>query len=241
MSRDDILKRISSNIKDFGHHVTIVSGGQEPRYAYTVGLTEKFDFELILAGSIYFFEDDIYSVVNFISSKLEKSKNLEEQSFIVDDLGTFKLIKVHSSWAEKTMLGVYDFYDLKTIKAYQIVPDKNFMTIDIPDMSVEFNPIIEPAWKWLEKKWEFKIPENITVVTNLDALKGEPITQVMRWEEDEWEMFAGSNEDLDEDDVRVVPIGLLLSEDGTLLPALELKTGKGLWRESQDDEWNDWG
>lgn len=241
MKRKDVLNKISSNIKSSGHHITIVSGGQEPRYAYTIGLIKKYDFELILAGSILYLENDIYSIVNFISSEIKKSENLEKQSFAIENLGTFRLIKVHDSWAERTMLGVYDYYNLKAINAYQIVPDDNFSTIDIPDMSLQFDTTIEPVWKWLEDEWSFEIPNNISVVTNLDAMKGESITQIMRWEEDEWEMFAGSNEDLDEEDIRVVPIGLLLTSDKSLLPALDLDINKGLWRENKNDEWNDWG
>jgi len=219
MKRKDVLNKISSNIKSSGHHITIVSGGQEPRYAYTIGLIKKYDFELILAGSILYLENDIYSIVNFISSEIKKSENLEKQSFAIENLGTFRLIKVHDSWAERTMLGVYDYYNLKAINAYQIVPDDNFSTIDIPDMSLQFDTTIEPVWKWLEDEWSFEIPR----------------------EEDEWEMFAGSNEDLDEEDIRVVPIGLLLTSDKSLLPALDLDINKGLWRENKNDEWNDWG
>ena len=241
MNRTDLINKINSNINAFGYHITIVSGGQEPRYAYSIGLTAKFDFELIFAGALYYFEKDIYTIFRSIINELSNVDNTLQKSIKVSGLGSFKLLEVHPSWSEKTMLGVFDYYNLDNIKAYQIIPSKDFYTLDIPKMSSIYDKKLEPVWKWLEDDWEYKISDKITIVTNLDALKGEPITQVMRWEEDEWEMFAGSNEDLSEKDIRIVPIGNLLASDKSLQQALDLEIGKGLWRENEGDEWNDWG
>ena len=66
------------------------------------------------------------------------------------------------------------------------------------------------------------------------------MTEVMRWEEDEWEIFAGAGPDATEDEKRVVPLGILLSADPSLLPAVDLPVGTGLWRDAQS-EWHPWG
>jgi len=36
----------------------------------------------------------------------------------------------------------------------------------------------EPIWQWLVRKWEYSVPEKLTVTTNLEALQGEPITEL---------------------------------------------------------------
>ena len=74
----------------------------------------------------------------------------------------------------------------------------------------------------------------------LKALQGEPITELMRWEKDEWEMFAGPGPEVQKEDTRVVSLGTILGIDNTLLPAVDLETGKGLWRTDRDSEWQNW-
>jgi hypothetical protein len=138
------------------------------------------------------------------------------------------------------MLGVFDFYNTSDIKAFQIIPDRNHYTLDIPNMSNEWNVSSEPVWQWLVRKWDYPVPENSTVVTNLDALLGESITEVVRWEDDAWEMFAGAGPDVPPENTRVVSIGTIIGIDKTLLSAIDLAIGEGLWRNSGDDEWNEW-
>lgn len=239
MERKEFLTEIESNIEVFGHHISIVTGGSEPRYAYTIGLTKIHNIELILAGCAYYLKDDIYAIINRIIEQINSSEDLENM-FSINSLGNFKLQKVHSSWSKITLLGAIDYFNLNTLNAYQILPDENHYTLDIPDMSKEWNSDLESAWKWLKDDWKYEIPSNITVVTNLDALKGQPITEVMRWESEEWEMFAGAGPDVEQGQIRVVPIGLLFSIDNTLQTALNLDIGKGMWRKDKGSEWNDW-
>jgi len=89
------------------------------------------------------------------------------------------------------LLGVFDYYRRADVQAYQIMPDSNHFTNDIPDMSKEWSVSTEHVWQWLNRKWSYNIPESSTVIINLYALQGESITELMRWEQDEWEMFAG--------------------------------------------------
>jgi hypothetical protein len=42
------------------------------------------------------------------------------------------------------LLGALDYYDLKRIKAFQIRPDREHWTIDIPNMNEPWNPTVQP-------------------------------------------------------------------------------------------------
>jgi hypothetical protein len=161
--------------------------------------------------------------------------------FDLEGLGSFTLREVHCSWAEKLMLGAFDYYKRRNISALQIMPDKAHWTIDVPDMTGEWSPSSTPVWRWLEMKWNFPVPNDSTVATNLAALRGERITEVMRCAEDEWEMFAGSGLDVTQDDMRVVALGTLVAADNSLVPCVRLGVDEGLWRENdQNSEWHTW-
>ncbi len=138
------------------------------------------------------------------------------------------------------MLGVYDFFNIEHIEAYQIIPEEKNQLMDVPDMSETWD-INDPIWKWLEKEWPYGIPQRSIAITNFMALKGECITELTRWEENEWEMFAGAGPDVEEEDIRIVPFGTLLGIDPSLETSINLEIGKGLWRDSKDHEWTEWG
>ena len=107
-------------------------------------------------------------------------------------------------------------------------------------MSKRYNAKEEPIWQWLKYDWNYLAPKDSNVVTNLSALKGEPITEVMRWENDEWEMFAGPGPDVDKNDIRIVSLGIILGIDSSLESTLALEVGKGIWRDDEHSEWNNW-
>jgi hypothetical protein len=134
-----------------------------------------------------------------------------------------------------------DYYGLKQIKAFQIRPDQKHWTIDVPNMREPWSPIGQPIWKWLEAEWEFPVPSTSKAITNLDALRGHPITEVMRWEEGEWELFAGAGPDVDKNDMRIVPLGTMLGYDSTLECIVNLEVGSGIWRDERGDAWHPWG
>lgn len=74
------------------------------------------------------------------------------------------VIEMHSSWKKRMILGIYDYYNIDEIKAYQI--KQNNRLLDVPDMSEVWN-INCPIWCWLEKEWDFQIPKTAHVVTNI--------------------------------------------------------------------------
>lgn len=239
--KNDFLKLIHSNIEAFGFHVTIVQSAAQPRFAYTIGLSPKYDRELIFAGGAAFMADDLYEIFNQVVKKNLSESEMSNDEIRIGSLGNFSLKPVDTSWSKKLLLGAFDFYNSDNIGALQILPGEEHHTLDIPDMSRKWDVDSEPVWQWLERKWNYKVPSNATVVTNLDALKGAPITEIVRTEDDSWEMFAGAGPDVDDKDVRVVPLGTVLGIDESVKAALKIRIDKGLWRESADSKWNNWG
>lgn len=233
------LNNIQRNIYQFGHHIYVVSGGSEPRFAYTIGNSQSFGSELILAGAIFFMYDDVLRIINEIAAKLKVRCEWEGITFDVEECGSFSLRKVDPSWSKELMLGALDFYQAKEIVALQIVPNDTHWTIDIPDMSQRLTFPTAVAWKWLCKPWAYSVPEKSKAITDLAALRGERITEATRWEEDEWEIFAGTGPDIPKDKIRVVPLETLLASDMSLHPVLDLPIGEGFWRNANSD-WHPW-
>jgi len=234
MTRSEFLEIIKTNINNRDYHLTLVNGGQNPEYSYSIGLTEKFGFELIIAGGFISIEDN-ESIFRYVYQQLQSGSTVDSK-FVLSD-NTYYLNKVDSSWCEKLMLGVYDYYNVDEITAYQIIPENR--TLDTPLMS---QPIIanDPIWKWLDMDWNIEVPKKSYVITDIDSLKGKTIVELMRWEDHVWEMFSGPGPEFKEEDIRIVPLGTILGIDDTLQRTVNLAVGKGLWRDNKDSEWNDW-
>lgn len=241
MNKQQFLDLIRSNIQDHEFHVTIVNSAIQPRFAYTIGLTRLLGFELIFAGGIIFLKNDLWLIFDTIVGQLKKHRNLLNRKVAVDNLGSFSFAPVDPSWSKIMMLGVYDYYKTDAINAFQIIPDAEHHTLDIPHMSDKWGGPSDPVWRWLDDVWTYAVPENSTVATNIAVMMGEPITEVTRWEENEWEMFAGEGTEVEKDDMRVVSLGTIFGIDKTLISAIDLPIGKGLWRLDGDAEWNNWG
>ncbi len=232
------LDDIRENIARSGHHIYLVSGGQTPRFAYTIGVSESIGVELILAGAILYMMDEVETIINDIAGQLKAHP--DRRVWEVTGLGSFTLRKVDSSWATEFMLGAFDYYQKRDIPALQIVPDKAHWTIDVPDMRAPWNATTEPVWHWLKEPWAYPVPEDATATTDLAALRGERVTEAMRWEEDDWEIFVGDGPNIPKDELRVVPLGTLVGADASLVPVVHLAVGEGLLRDDPDSEWRPW-
>jgi hypothetical protein len=233
------LNHIRENIVGSGQHVYVVAGGETPRFASTIGVSESVGVELILAGAIFYMKDEVLRIINDVAAQLRVQRG--RRVFEVVGLGSFTTRKVHSSWATELMLGAFDYYENRDIPALQIVPDRAHWTIDVPNMSVPWNASTEPVWRWLKEPWTFPVPKDSTAATNLAALRGDRITEVMRWEEDEWEMFAGAGPDVPKNEMRVVALGTLIAADKSLVPAVGLPIEEGLLRDpAPESEWQPW-
>jgi len=239
--RREALNEIRDHITKFGFHTYVVTGGGDPHYGYTIGLTESLGAEFILAGAYFYRLREVSNVIKSIIAKLSSSVAWESLSVAADPWGTFSFRHVHTSWATALMLGAFDYYRGKNIEAYQIVPDETHWTIDVPNLSQPPGPNQAPGWRCLTEEWTYPVPRDSVALTDLNVLRGGWITEVMRWEEDQWEIFSGSGQEIPESERRVIPLGVLLSADNSLLPAVDLRVETGFWRDKEEPEWHSWG
>lgn len=240
-ARAQALQLIRRNIERHGFHLYLIAQHSTPRVVYTIGLSESIGAELVLAGAIDYAGEEAARIVHAIRDQLAtRGAARIGEPLSVEGLGSFTLQVAHESWSRLLLLGAFDFYRPKVVTAYQIVPDASRRTIDVPDMTKPWSAEAEPAWRWLGEPWPYAIPETSTATTNLAALRGQRVTELARWEVDDWEMFAGDGSQVTEAEMRVVPISTLVGADPTLAPALDLAVGAGVWRDKEGGDWNVW-
>ena len=240
-ARDLALQQIRSNIDENGSHIYVVSGGPLPRFAYTIGVRSLLGAELILAGAAFYSAEDVARILNQAVAMVRLQPERRELGVEIDSFGSFSLRNADASWTTALMLGALDFYGEKQIAALQLVPDHEHWTVDVPNLAQRWNATAEPVWQWLYEPWRLSVSARSVATTNLDALRGERITEAARWEEDQWELFAGSGPDLARDQIRVVPLATLLAVDESLTAVTGLQVGRALWREPLEAEWRSWG
>lgn len=142
-----------------------------------------------------------------------------------------------------TVLGQLSSYRAHstTIKSEIFRRFRSFLTrltiLDIPEMTAPWSATVEPVWRWLREPWTFPVPKNSEAVTDLAALRGKPVTETARWEENYWELFAGRGPDVPKEEKRVVALGTLVAADPSLAAVMNLKLGTGLWRDGHS-EWH---
>lgn len=239
-AREQALARIRANVERFGRHIYAVSGGQSPRFVYTIGVSPAAGVELVLAGGAHFTATEAGRILNALGAR-DPGELIEGAAFDLGELGRFSLGPVASAWVDELLLGACDFYGEPALRALQVLPEAARRTVDVPDLSRPFAPDLEPVWRYLFEPWDHPVSDRVEAVTDLAALRGEPVTEAARWEEDQWELFAGAGPDVPPEDVRVVPLGVLLGADPSLAPVLALALGEALRREGRDDPWQRWG
>lgn len=241
LQRSDVIARIRSTIDQFGYHVTVVTGGALPRFAYTIGCTTTLGAEFLFAGGEFYSQNQVNEIIAATVTGASTAANWPTLAIETDSLGCFSLVKVHPSWAKLLALGAFDYYNQPTLSAWQIVPDAAHHTVEVPAMVTAYDEATQPVWQWLTRKWEYPIPADSMAVTNLPVLAGVTATEVMRWQADDWEIFAGAAPDIPKTDMRIVPLGTLLGIDASLQVAVDLQVGKGVWRDLLVLDWHPWG
>ncbi len=241
INRQAFLTRIASGIQSHGYHLTVVDGSPSPRFAYSIGLHQSHGFELVFAGGAAFTTFEVKTLFSEFVTRLRNGEVPDSLQVCIEGMGTFNLGRVDISWSKVMLLGVLDYFELPEVKAYQILPDEDHHTIDVPDMGARFDSETQPMWRWLEQDWSLPFDSNAKAITNLTALRGYAITEVVRWEDSEWEMFSGSGPETPKIEMRIVPLAVLLAFDSTLNPVVNLEIGRGLWRDDLQGEWHPWG
>jgi Domain of unknown function (DUF4262) len=239
-NKDAALELIRSNLAKYGHHIYVVSGAPLPRFAYTIGLSKPLGAELILAGASTFFAQDVTAILNECAKALRTRPSTKQACFNLGARGSFSIGSVDPSWANALMLGARDFFGQDGVPAWQVVPDREHSTLDIPDLAQPWSAAKEPCWQWLHETWTFPVSAQSVATTNLGALRGERVTEAARWELDQWELFAGAGPEIPADDVRVVPLGTLLAIDDSVATVTGLDVGRALWRDAATGSWQRW-
>jgi len=234
------LAQIQSNVARYGHHIYLIPAETVPRFAYTIGISANKGAELILAGASFYSAEEVTHIINTVAANFPSQADWRKLTFQVESLGTFSLRKTELSWTNELLLGALDYYQAAEISAFQIVPDEDHCTIDVPDLSQPWSANVEPVWQWLHEPWRLPISSRSVATTNLGALRGERITEAARWDEDSWELFAGSGPDTPRGEVRSVPLATLLAVDQSLGAVAELDVGRALWRNPSDVHWHRW-
>jgi Domain of unknown function (DUF4262) len=239
-SRAAMLARIGEAVASHGYHVTLVQAGVTPRFAYTIGMTGVVGHEITLPGAISLYAEDVKRTVDAAVRAAREDALVEGSRLDVPDVGTFGVVQADASWVQRLLLGVSTYYRRDDVEAVQLVPQGGLRTIDVPDMSETWDPERHPVWQWLERPWSLEIPPTAVAMTNLEALRGAAITEAARWEENEWEMFAGAGPDVRPEDVRAAPLATLLAHDPSLEPVIWLEIGQAIHREPPAP-WRPWG
>jgi hypothetical protein len=234
--RTEMLALIQRNIEEHGFHIYLVFGVSTPRFAYTIGLGPSLGAELLLAGALYYGRPEVSRILHAIRERLRDGAS-PDAPIPVAELGTFTLRQAHRSWTRELMLGALDHYSVPDVDAWQVVPDAEHHTLDVPDLAQPWSAATEPPWQWLHEPWPYAVPVTSTAVTHLPVLRGAPITVASRWEPEQWEIFAADPDAVPDDEVRLVPLGLLLAADSSLRPAAELEVGAGIERAGAAAAW----
>jgi len=239
MAKNAVLNQIQKNIDESGFHLYLVTGGPSPRFLYTIGLIEKIGFELVLAGSAYFEDEDASNIISRCSEACLASPDVSELKFkIGKTMHCFSFAEIDASWHDTMLLGAVDFYKSKKIRAKQIFPEPKYATIDIPRMSIPLSPHSNPMWRWLEAEWSYSIPDDSTVLTNVDALQGRQLTEIARWEDNTWAIFSGVGRS--QSKIREVSMGIFLALDPSLEFVIDMEVDDGFWKEPNESKWKKW-
>jgi hypothetical protein len=185
LQKSDLLTRINLNIASNGYHLTVVTGGALPRFAYTIGCTTTVGAEFAFAGGEYYSQAQVEEIIAAIIAFAAKEPDWQSLSISVGSSGSFSVKKADASWSERLLLGAFEYYNHAPLPVWQILPDGPYRTLDVPDMSHVFEVVSQPIWQWLVRQWEYPIPSDSMALTNLSVLFGEKATEVMRWEKDD--------------------------------------------------------
>lgn len=234
--KNKFLKLVDENIKKHGYQITNVNGSQVPNFSYTIGLYEKFGFELIKAGS-YISNEDNEKIFNSIISGLNLNQDVKS-IFKTINGSNFKLVEVHKTWKDLMILGAFSYYNNYNIKAFQITPS-DIILLDTPIMFKKRDRE-DPIWFWLDRDWNEKLPLSSYVITDEYFLIGEEIIELMRWKDGFWEMFTRPASDVLDKEIRILPISTMIAIDESLKVSINLSNGNGLLRDNKDSEWKLW-
>ena len=206
--------------------VTAVQQGVVPPYAYTQDLGPRLGVELICAGALRYSVYQVASILRGAAWTFSQEQAAVGSSFECEGLGLFEVRVVHADWLRALIP------ESRRVSAgvtwWQVAPIRPYWTVDVPDLSTARSHVPDPAWRWLDHPWDLPAPSNSHLVTTLSVLSGGVRPQtIFRWEADQWEALDQPPQQIDRSDVRVVPLGLLVSLVDDWGRFLHLDVGSG--------------
>ena len=214
--------------------IAIVGGTEVPRIVLGIGLT-GLPFDLVCPGFAGFDGDFVARLVAAAAFALRDDPALPTLQF--DHVGQVDIRSVDQSWLELAWPESAAFHKEAARQLFPLEP--SMQTIDLPDMSRPWK--LEAGDSWLAlSSGSGTGAEGITVVTNLEAMRGEPATEVARWEDGEFQFLAVDQAAPDHFDAWVTPIGVLVDHDRSLRPLVDTPPGRSWWRADGQSPWQHW-
>ncbi|HUQ02973.1 MAG TPA: DUF4262 domain-containing protein [Kofleriaceae bacterium] len=233
IANGDERQIIRRTIVRHGHQTYMIMAGSCPRFAYTVGVSESVGAELVLAGAAIFTRDEVHVIINTVATEL-RAGTPAHTVVVVEGLGSFTLRRADPTWV-RWLLCCANAYYRHDVAAYQIVPDRDHWTVDVPDMTTPWSVESAPAWRFLRDLPPATFPASAHVATGLDVLRGTLVTRATRREPSYWEAF--SNAPLTMQQIRIVPLSTLLATDESLVDLFDLPIGQRRWRPASGHPW----
>lgn len=206
--------------------VNAVQQSTIPPYAYTVGLAQSAGCELICAGALRYNVQEIDSILRACAREMVRVGPPRSTSVSVEGLGDFVIGHVHREWLTELIPG--QLRGAPTSTWYQVVPTCPDPTVDTPDLGMPRSAERDPAWRWLDHPWDLDAPNGSHLVTTLEVLSQRNPLTIFRWELDQWEALDRPAVEIDQDNARVVPLGVLAEIVEDWSPFLNLNVGEGL-------------
>jgi hypothetical protein len=70
LERKAALDLIRQNIALYGFHTYVITGGGIPHYAYTIGLSQSFGAEIVLAAAYFYLLDELPKIIKGVVAVL---------------------------------------------------------------------------------------------------------------------------------------------------------------------------
>jgi hypothetical protein len=219
-------------------HVAIkgTTSRTHPRVSCFVG-GDDLQYDLVLAGTLSVMGAPARAAVREVILALRTGSDPTTTLA----LGPIELREVDPSWVSSPVLRGLG---LGTAPALQIVAlDAGHQTIDVPDMRLRWPSSVGQSWALLDPETPV-VParHDCLVDINMAALLGAPVTEVIRWEDGDWQMAADEEDghETTDEDIRVVHMTVLVDADPSLAEVTDIQPGRSYRRKAADDRWVKW-
>lgn len=238
ITREEVFDRVRRR----GWHQYRILAGPLPSWSYSIGCWESYGSpELVFAGGNFFTAAQTNSLFSELVARARDQAPAAGALWTTEAVGPVAFAPVHTSWVQQLLLGAEDFYGDRPYERLQVLPDAEFRTIDVPDLAQPFDAAREPAWRWLDEPWPYRLGKATFVVTDLRALHGAPVLSVHRHHDgaagSPWDLFAMEEDVIPNQVARAAPLGVLIAHDRSLDVVERLEPGQAARRPDGTSAW----